>query len=82
MQRPWPSCVLVSSVPEHSVLVMSEREKDPQWRPGDLAAGGTHAPTHCPVTRTEAPKTCLSTETPFKQNGERGGGRPSRTGWT
>ncbi|CAL8330823.1 unnamed protein product [Lota lota] len=59
----------ISGVPEHSVLVMSEREKDPEWRPGEHVAGGIRARTRCPITRTEAPKPCLSTETPFKQNG-------------
>ncbi|KAK0137410.1 Transmembrane protein 131-like [Merluccius polli] len=59
----------ISGVPEHSVLVMSEREKDPEWRPGEHAAGGTRARTRCPNTRTDAPRPCPSTETPTKQNG-------------
>ncbi|KAJ3615193.1 hypothetical protein NHX12_018761, partial [Muraenolepis orangiensis] len=58
-------------VPEHSVLVMSEREKKAQeQRPGDHAAGGTRTRTHFPNnTRTDAPKPGPSNETPPKQNG-------------
>ncbi|XP_056442409.1 transmembrane protein 131-like isoform X4 [Gadus chalcogrammus] len=68
----------ISGVPEHSVLVMSEREKDPEWRPGEPVAGGPRARTRCPVARTEAPKPCLSNETPFKQNGVCLSSRPRR----
>ncbi|KAM4604313.1 transmembrane protein 131-like isoform 2-T2 [Polymixia lowei] len=60
---------LVSGVPEHSVLVMSEREKEPDWRTGERNVNGTRTRNRCSNGRSDAPKPGQNTESPLKQNG-------------
>ncbi|XP_071770565.1 transmembrane protein 131-like [Centroberyx gerrardi] len=60
----------VSSAPEHSVLVMQEREKEPDWRMGERNINGTRTRNRCSNgSKSEAPKPGQSTDSPLKQNG-------------
>nr|XP_043883962.1 transmembrane protein 131-like isoform X2 [Solea senegalensis] len=59
-----------SSTPEHNVLVMPEREKEPDCKTGDRNASGTRNRNRCPnSSKSEAPKPGHSDESPLKQNG-------------
>ncbi|KAM7394502.1 hypothetical protein PAMP_021301 [Pampus punctatissimus] len=60
----------VSSAPEHSVLVMPEREKEPDWKTGQhIVSGSRNRNRCCNSSKSEAPKPVLSAESPLKQNG-------------
>ncbi|KAM7419551.1 hypothetical protein PAMA_016589 [Pampus argenteus] len=60
----------VSSAPEHSVLVMPEREKEPDWKTGEHIVNGSRNRNRCcNSSKSEAPKPGLSAESPLKQNG-------------
>ncbi|XP_076001498.1 transmembrane protein 131-like isoform X2 [Genypterus blacodes] len=60
----------VSSAPEHSVLVVSEREKEVEWKPADWNISGTrNRNRYCNVSKSEVPKPGQSVESPLKQNG-------------
>ncbi|XP_072240894.1 transmembrane protein 131-like [Leuresthes tenuis] len=60
----------VSSAPEHNVLVMPEREKEPDWKPGDRNATATRSRTRCCYGfKSEALKPGQTAESLFKQNG-------------
>ncbi|XP_024914140.1 transmembrane protein 131-like isoform X4 [Cynoglossus semilaevis] len=59
-----------SSPPEHNVLIMSEREKEPEWKTGDHNSSGTRSRNHCcNSSKTEMPKPLRSDESPLKLNG-------------
>ncbi|XP_074549951.1 transmembrane protein 131-like isoform X2 [Halichoeres trimaculatus] len=59
-----------SSAPEHNVVVMPEREKDPEWKTGDHGISGTRNRNRsCNGSKSEAPKLGQSVESPLKQNG-------------
>nr|XP_046273914.1 transmembrane protein 131-like isoform X2 [Scatophagus argus] len=60
----------VSSAPEHNVLLMPEREKEPDWKTGDRNISGTRNRNRCcNGLKSEAPKPGHSAESPLKQNG-------------
>nr|XP_019956839.1 PREDICTED: transmembrane protein 131-like isoform X2 [Paralichthys olivaceus] len=60
----------VTSAPEHNMLVMPEREKEPEWKTGDRNISGSRNRNRCcNNSKTEAPKPGHSTESPLKQNG-------------
>ncbi|XP_029364736.1 transmembrane protein 131-like isoform X1 [Echeneis naucrates] len=60
----------LSSAPEHNVLVMPEKEKEPDWRTGDSNSSGTHNRNrYCNFSKSEALKPGHSPESPIKQNG-------------
>ncbi|XP_042280375.1 transmembrane protein 131-like isoform X2 [Thunnus maccoyii] len=60
----------VSSAPEHSVLVMPEREKEPDWKTGErIISASRNRNRCCNSSKPEAPKPGLSAESPLKQNG-------------
>ncbi|XP_041640880.1 transmembrane protein 131-like isoform X2 [Cheilinus undulatus] len=60
----------VSSAPEHNEVVMSEREKDSEWKTGDRNISGTRNRNRCcNGLKSEAPKPGQNTESPLKQNG-------------
>ncbi|XP_029949693.1 transmembrane protein 131-like isoform X2 [Salarias fasciatus] len=61
----------VSSPPEHNVLVMPEREKEPDWKTGDRNLNGTRSRNRCcsSGSKSEAAKPGQSAESPLKQNG-------------
>ncbi|XP_018558740.1 transmembrane protein 131-like [Lates calcarifer] len=60
----------ISSAPEHNVLVMPEREKEPDWKIEDHNISGTRNRNRCYNTsKSEALKPGLSAESPLKQNG-------------
>ncbi|XP_070683632.1 transmembrane protein 131-like isoform X2 [Pempheris klunzingeri] len=60
----------VSSAPEHNVVVMPEREKEPDWKTGDRNVSGTRNRNRCCNTsKSEVPKPGLSAESPLKHNG-------------
>ncbi|XP_049427043.1 transmembrane protein 131-like isoform X2 [Epinephelus fuscoguttatus] len=66
----------VSSAPEHNVVVIPEREKEPDWKTGErIASGPRNRNRCCNGFKSEAPKPGLSVESPLKQNGV----CPSRT---
>ncbi|XP_033480258.1 transmembrane protein 131-like isoform X2 [Epinephelus lanceolatus] len=66
----------VSSAPEHNVVVIPEREKEPDWKTGErIASGPRNRNRCCNGLKSEAPKPGLSVESPLKQNGV----CPSRT---
>ncbi|XP_030273959.1 transmembrane protein 131-like isoform X1 [Sparus aurata] len=67
----------VSSAPEHNVVVMPEREKEPDWKSGDRNISGTRNRNRCcNGSKSEAPKPGQNTESPLKQNA---GVCPART---
>ncbi|XP_070772139.1 transmembrane protein 131-like [Enoplosus armatus] len=67
----------VSSAPEHNVVVMPEREKEPDWKTADCNISGTRNRNRCcNGSKPEAPKPGLSAESPLKQNA---GVCPART---
>ncbi|XP_029910115.1 transmembrane protein 131-like isoform X2 [Myripristis murdjan] len=52
------------------VLVMSEREKDPDWRMGERNINGTRIRNRCSNgSKSEAPKPGQNADSPLKQNG-------------
>lgn len=58
------------SPPEHSVLVVSEREKETEWKPADWNISGTRNRNRCcNGSKSEVPKPGQSVESPLKQNG-------------
>ncbi|XP_068445189.1 transmembrane protein 131-like isoform X1 [Clinocottus analis] len=60
----------VPSAPEHNVVVIPEREKEPDWKAGDRNLNGPRNRTRCcNGSKLEAPKPGLSVESPHKQNG-------------
>ncbi|TNN52661.1 Transmembrane protein 131-like [Liparis tanakae] len=60
----------VSSAPEHNVVVIPEREKEPEWKTGDRNLSGPRNRIRCcNGAKSEAPKPGLSVESPHKQNG-------------
>ncbi|XP_056265127.1 transmembrane protein 131-like isoform X3 [Pseudoliparis swirei] len=60
----------VSSAPEHNVVVIPEREKEPEWKTGDQSLNGPRNRIRCcNGSKSEAPKPGLSVESPHKQNG-------------
>ncbi|KAM3864937.1 transmembrane protein 131-like [Diretmus argenteus] len=60
----------VSGAPEHSMLVMPEREKDPDWRTGVRNINATHTKNRCSSgSKSEAAKPGQTTDSPLKQNG-------------
>ncbi|XP_039657934.1 transmembrane protein 131-like isoform X2 [Perca fluviatilis] len=60
----------VSSAPEHNVVVIPEREKEPDWKAGDRHVTGPRNRNRCcNGSKLEAPKPGLSVESPIKQNG-------------
>ncbi|XP_032391772.1 transmembrane protein 131-like isoform X2 [Etheostoma spectabile] len=60
----------VSSAPEHNVVVIPEREKEPDWKAGDRHVTGPRNRNRCcNGSKLEAPKPGLSVESPMKQNG-------------
>ncbi|XP_074485701.1 transmembrane protein 131-like isoform X2 [Sebastes fasciatus] len=60
----------VSSPPEHNVVVIPEREKEPDWNTGDRNVSGPRNRNRCcNGSKSEAPKPGLSVESPLKQNG-------------
>lgn len=62
----WPSA------PEHNVVVIPEREKEPDWKTGDRNISVTRNRNRCcNSTKSEAPKSGPSAESPLKQNGGR-----------
>ncbi|XP_019130464.2 transmembrane protein 131-like isoform X3 [Larimichthys crocea] len=59
----------VSSAPEHNVVVMPEREKEPDWKTGDRNVSGTRNRNRCcNGAKPEAPKPGQNAESPLKQN--------------
>ncbi|XP_068177838.1 transmembrane protein 131-like isoform X3 [Antennarius striatus] len=67
----------VSSAPEHNVVVMPEREKEPDWKTGDRnVTGARNRNRCCNGTKSEAPKPAPGAESPLKQNA---GVCPART---
>lgn len=51
--------------------MIPEREKDPDWKPGERSNSGTHNRSRCcSSTKSEAPKLGPSPESCPKQNGE------------
>lgn len=62
---------LCPSAPEHNVVVMPEREKEPDWKTGDRNVSGTRNRNRCcNGAKPEAPKPGQNAESPLKQNGE------------
>lgn len=60
----------IASAPEHNVLVMPEREKEPEWKTGDRNVSGPRNRNRCcNGSNSEAPKPAHSAENPLKQNG-------------
>ncbi|XP_035516079.1 transmembrane protein 131-like isoform X2 [Morone saxatilis] len=60
----------VSSAPEHNVVVIPEREKEPDWKTGERNISGTRNRNRCcNSSKTEAPKPAQSAESSLKQNG-------------
>ncbi|XP_031718899.1 transmembrane protein 131-like isoform X3 [Anarrhichthys ocellatus] len=60
----------VSSAPEHNVVVIPEREKEPEWKAGDRNLSGPRNRNRCCIgSKSEAPTPGLSVESPHKQNG-------------
>ncbi|XP_026215381.1 transmembrane protein 131-like isoform X2 [Anabas testudineus] len=60
----------VTSTSEHNILVMPEREIEPDWKTGDRNISGTRNRNRCcNVSKLEAPKPIQSVENPLKQNG-------------
>ncbi|XP_029985600.1 transmembrane protein 131-like isoform X2 [Sphaeramia orbicularis] len=59
----------VSSGPEHSVAVMPEREKEPDWKTGNHNIATRNRNRCCNGSKSEAPKPGQSTENPLRQNG-------------
>lgn len=57
------------SAPEHNVVVMPEREKEPDWKTGDRNISGTRNRNRCNGTKSETPKPGQSAESSLKQNG-------------
>lgn len=58
------------SAPEHNVLVMPEREKEPDWKSRDRNISGTRNRNRCcNSSKSETPKPIQSVENPLKQNG-------------
>lgn len=63
-------CDCCRSAPEHNVVVMPEREKEPDWKSGDRNISGTRNRNRCcNGSKSEAPKPGQNTESPLKQNG-------------
>ncbi|KAM9314140.1 LOW QUALITY PROTEIN: transmembrane protein 131-like [Pholidichthys leucotaenia] len=59
----------VSSAPDHSVLVMPEREKESEWKTGDHNVCGTRSRNRCSnSSKSEALKPGQSAESLLKQN--------------
>ncbi|XP_070834113.1 transmembrane protein 131-like isoform X1 [Chaetodon trifascialis] len=59
----------VSSAPEHNVIVMPEREKEPDWKTGDRNISGTRNRNRCfNGAKSETPKPGQSAESSLKQN--------------
>ncbi|XP_034544455.1 transmembrane protein 131-like isoform X3 [Notolabrus celidotus] len=66
-----------SSAPEHNVVLMPEREKEPEWKTGDHSISGTRNRNRCcNGSKPEAPKPGQCIESPLKQNA---GVCPART---
>ncbi|KAK5865755.1 hypothetical protein PBY51_020000 [Eleginops maclovinus] len=60
----------VSSAPEHNVIVIPEREKEPDWKEGERNISIPRNRNRCcNISKSEAPKPELSVESPLKQNG-------------
>ncbi|XP_062244055.1 transmembrane protein 131-like isoform X2 [Platichthys flesus] len=60
----------VSSAPEHNMLVMPEREKEPEWKTGErIVSAPRNRNRCCNSSKPEAPKPSHSAETPLKPNG-------------
>ncbi|KAM6971875.1 transmembrane protein 131-like [Aplochiton taeniatus] len=59
----------VSGVPEHSVVVMPEREKEPEWRTGERNMNGMRTRNRCSNGKLDAPKPGQSLDSQAKQNG-------------
>lgn len=67
-------CIVLSyyctSAPEHNVVVIPEREKEPDWKTADRNIVGTRNRNRfCNGPKLEAPKSGPSAESPPKQNG-------------
>lgn len=62
-------CVCYHSAPEHSVAVMPEREKEPDWKTGNHHIGTRNRNRCCNGSKSETPKPGESTEIPLRQNG-------------
>ncbi|XP_069545848.1 transmembrane protein 131-like isoform X2 [Brachyistius frenatus] len=61
---------IVSSAPEHNIVVMPERDKEPDWKTSDRNVNGTRNRNRCSNgPKTEALKPGQSPESPLKQNG-------------
>lgn len=59
-----------SSAPEHNVVVIPEREKEPDWKTGEHNINGNRNRSRCyNSTKSEAPKSGPSAESPLKENG-------------
>ncbi|KAM9857591.1 transmembrane protein 131-like isoform 2-T2 [Aulostomus maculatus] len=60
----------VSSAPEHKVLVVPEREMDPDWKMGERNVNESRNRNRCcNSSKSEAPKPGQSAENPLRQNG-------------
>ncbi|KAM9770093.1 transmembrane protein 131-like isoform 1-T1 [Menidia menidia] len=60
----------VSSGPDHNVLVMPEREKEPDWKTGDRNVTGTRSRNrYCNGFKSEALKPAQTAKSLIKQNG-------------
>lgn len=58
------------STSEHSVLVMPERDKEPDWKTGERNISGARNRNRCcNSSKSETPKQIHSLENPLKQNG-------------
>ncbi|XP_071244420.1 transmembrane protein 131-like isoform X2 [Salvelinus alpinus] len=61
----------VSGLPEHSVVVMSVQEREPEWRTGEQQQNmnGTRTRNRCSTGKPDAPKPSPNPGSPLKQNG-------------
>ncbi|XP_029288734.1 LOW QUALITY PROTEIN: transmembrane protein 131-like [Cottoperca gobio] len=60
----------VSSAPEHNVVVIPEREKEPDWKAVERNVSGPRNRNRCcNISKSEAPVPGLSVESPLKQTG-------------
>lgn len=58
------------STSEHNVLVMPERDKEPDWKTGEHHISGSRNRNRCCNSfKTETSKQMQSVENPLKQNG-------------
>ncbi|XP_070302408.1 transmembrane protein 131-like isoform X6 [Salvelinus sp. IW2-2015] len=61
----------VSGLPEHSVVVTSVQEREPEWRMGEQQQNmnGTRTRNRCSTGKPDAPKPSPNPDSPLKQNG-------------